>query len=261
MRLFPIFLFGLYSSQSVAVSEYCQDYDQLSEQMKPFNETLVQIDCCKLSDGQWELIAWLFSRVGSHINVTEIVRESDPNQHGSYINHFMKDLYDYTGLKYVNVRVEYSSEVEGVDKMNPHPTNPYIWHSEFEINENDTTHSLEDDKEYLRSKLLKQNRQREDEPEFGNVVLASDIKIIDHFTNGLTRNPFKSRRTHYVLIIYSEFDGGTQSWDKIVSRILAKLWKGHSVLNVILLSTCTPKYVSFELIEEFSTELICISFE
>lgn len=247
MRLFIILLFGFIFSQSVRAIDYGQDNMQLSKGMKYFNESTVQSDCSNLSNGQWHMIAWFFSRVGSYINVTEIVRESELNRHKSYIGRFIKDLYHYTGLKYHNHRVKYRDIDESIDKMNPHPTNPYIWHTEFEMSENYTGKGLEVDKQYIRSKLLKQNRQREDEPEFGSVVLVTDIKIIDHFANGPTRYPFESRRTHYVIIIHEEYDKGVVNWESIVSKVLAKLWRGHSILNVIILSTCTHQFVSFEL--------------
>lgn len=220
--------------------------EQPTEQWNQFNLTF-RSSCYELSKSQWDMINWFYSRIGSYINVTEIVRdsESESNRLDSYISHFVEDLYHHTGLSYHNQRVEYGYDDERIDEMNPHPTNPFIWHTDEDKRENYTSHDIKENKRYLRSKLFKQNRQREDEPEFGSVVLASDIRIIDHFLNGPTRYPFDSRRSHYVIIIYEEFYGGTYRWENLVSRILSKLWKGHSILNVLFFSTCSRKYVSF----------------
>lgn len=216
------------------------------EPWKPFNLT-ARSHCYELSKSQWNMINWFFSRIGSYINVTEIVRDSETesNRLDNYVSHFVQDLYHHTGLSYHNQRVEYGYDDEGIDAMNPFPINPFIWHTDEDEPVNYTSHGIKGNKRKFRSKLFKQHRQREDEPEFGSVVLASDIRIIDHFLNGPTRYPFDSRRSHYVIIIYGEFIGGAYRWENLISRILAKLWKSHSILNVLFFSTCSGEYVSF----------------
>lgn len=222
-------------------SEYCQVDTQLAELWETNHNS--RNSCCEVSTSQWGLIGWYFARVGSSINVTEIIRESDYRRHqnnNNFIAYFLKDLYKYTGIEYITERIVYSFGDEIVDRMVKVNINPYIWTTD-ENKRFNYTDDIEENKRYIRSKLIKQHRQREDEPEFGKVIISSDIRIIDNYLNGQKRALFDSKRSIYVIIIYEQSD---VSWDLMVSQILAKLWKIHGILNAIVLVTCQQIYAS-----------------
>lgn len=229
-------------------SEYCQVDTQLAGLWE--NNHNFRNSCCEMSTGQWGLIGWYFARIGSYINVTEIVRESDFRRHknnNNYIADFLKDLYKYTGIDYITERIVYSFDDEVADEMVKININPYIWKTDENKRVN-YTDDIEENKKYIRSKLIKQHRQREDEPEFGKVILASDIKIIDHYLNSPNRPLFDSKRSHYVILIYEQ---STVNMELTISKILAKLWKVHGILNAIVLATCQPKYASVDFALKF----------
>lgn len=95
---------------------------------------------------------------------------------------------------------------------------------------------------HFKNRLSKRNCVREDEPRFGSVILASDVEIIDDYLNGITRYPFESKQSHYVILIYGSFN--VDSWHHWSSSILTKLWKKYGILDVILLASCNPGRVS-----------------
>lgn len=193
--------------------------------------------CCEITAEQWEFISWYFIRVGSHIDVTEIVREKD--LYTSYSNPLLTDLYDYTGLKARNYRVDYSF----VEEIKNSKTLKKIheWHPELSKYGN-TTYYMKDNIFDFRNHILKRNWNREDEPSKGSIVLASEIDIIDHYLNQVTRQPFVAKRAHFLIIIYREIND-KKAWDKYASSILTKLWKVHGILNAIIFSTCHSENV------------------
>lgn len=246
MRVSAIFLlFGAFVIFKSTNSYYCDVGQHVVEQWEQLklNVTYNRAICCEVSDEQWGLIAWYFLRVGSHLNVTEIVREVDFDKQTLYMNHFVKDLNRHTALEYYTHRVLYNMEDEQADKEDAFNDNTYQWHPEY--SKRNRTYYVEEDKLNVRGQILKKNWYREDDPTSGSVVLATTIELIDHFLNDRkSKHPFHSKRAHYVILIYKQPHIDDNDWDQLASNILAKLWKVHGILNVIILAACRPNSVS-----------------
>lgn len=196
--------------------------------------------CCGLSVEQMNLIAWFFVRVSSYIEVTEVVPEEISAQRSKFTSYFLKDLFQHTGLEYFTYRVDYSHRDQLKDEDEPY-AQTYKWHAELLKGVN-RTHFVEDT-ESTFEKMAPGNGVREDDPDFGSVVLSEHIETLDAYLNGETRHPFKAKRAHYVLIVYRAMESRT--WDKWASSVLSKLWTHHGILNAIIISTCKEKNVSY----------------
>lgn len=224
---------------------YCNVEEDVAEQWEQLNLFYNRTICCGVSEKQWELIAWYFLRVGSHLNVTEIVREVDFYKQTLYMSHFVKDLYLHIGLEYITHRICYRKRDEQTDKEETsfdHRT--YEWHPELSKHGN-RTYYIEEDKLSIRAQILKKNWRREDEPDSGSIVLAKTIEIVDNFlSDRKSKHPFQSKRAYYVILIYREPLIKEDEWDRMASSILAKLWKVHGILNAIILATCRQNNVS-----------------
>ncbi|XP_031622960.1 uncharacterized protein LOC116340548 [Contarinia nasturtii] len=212
--------------------DYCFIENELSEQWAQPNNTYDK-SCCELSEKQWEIISWYFLRVGSYINVTQIQRHNKT----LYMNHFLRELYRYTGLEYYTHVVHFTGEK--VAEENLYEDNSYQWHAESKLR--NSTYYIEENELNIREQIRKQNRIREDEPSSGSVVLAADFEIIDQFLNGIIRIPFTSKRAHYVILVYKEL--AHDNWDKWASSILTKMWKVYGILNAIVLASCKPNNI------------------
>ncbi|XP_055326068.1 uncharacterized protein LOC129579908 [Sitodiplosis mosellana] len=159
------------------------------------------------------------------------------------MSHFVKDLHLHTGLEYYTHQIRYNVQDKQTDKKDIFNDNTYQWHPELSKHGN-STYYVEEDKLNIRAQILKKNWNREDEPASGSVVLATNIKIIDHFlSDKKSKHPFQSKRTYYVILIYREPLIEDDNWDRLASRILAKLWKVHGILNAIVLATCRQNSV------------------
>lgn len=213
---------------------YCSDNNELDDKWEQLHT-----NCCELSAQHWKLISWYFQRVGSYLNITEIVREDSYHKPTLYMSDFLKDLFRYTELEYYTNRVCYCNEDEEEDEDEPY-NNTLLWHAEFSKTEN-STYYVQDHKMNVRSPIFKKYWNREDEPTSGAVVLADRIETLDHFVNGETRLPFISKRSFYVIIIYRK---SGKDWDKYASSILSKLWKLHGILNAIIIASCKRDNVS-----------------
>lgn len=211
---------------------YCSENKKLDQKWEQLHG-----NCCELSAEHWKLISWYFQRVGSYLNITEIVREHDYKQSALYMSYFLKDLFRHTELEYYTNRVCYYNDDELDDTGEPY-NNTFTWHAEFS---NTTPYYVEEDKLNVRSQIFKKYWHREDEPTSGAVVLADEIETLDHFVNGETRRPFISKRSFYIIIIYREIG---EDWDKYASSILSKLWKLHGILNAIIIGSCKKNNVS-----------------
>lgn len=240
MRISVFLLLILFLIDYIKATDYCLE-KLLAEQWKQLNSSYIrnQTTCCEVSSGQWEFMTWYFLRVGSFINVTEIVRASDPVRKTLYMSHFVKDLYSYTGLEYHTHHIDYKYEDEVKDEQLKPYTKSYTWHAELSGHGN-TSDLIKMGKLDIRSQILKKNWYREDEPDVGSIVLASNLEVVDHYLNGERREPFRSTRTHYVIYIYKRIN---VDWDLLASSILSKLWKKYRILNVILMASCQQKQV------------------
>lgn len=201
-------------------------------------DSLNRSPCCEVSDEQWKLIEWYFAGINSHIDITEIVNK---NRQSSFTNQFLEDLHEHTGLELRNYRVNYSYVEENHD-INLHIENFFKWHPE-ELKNINSTYFVTDETLEIRHHIRKKNWFREDKPNKGVVVLATNANIIDKYLNHVARQPFIVKRAYYIMIVYREsyHDG---HWDRHASNILAKLWKVHGILNAILFSTCKNSHVS-----------------
>lgn len=259
MRVSVIFLiFCAFLAFESSAIDYCKVSHDVAVQWENLNNISYSMNCCEVSEKQWQFIAWYFWRVGSHLNVTEISREIEFHKLSLYMDFFVRDLYRYTALEYYTHRILYNVQDELADKQDDvfdHHT--YEWHPELSKHGN-RTYYIEEDKMNIRSHILKRNWQREDEPDSGSVVLASNIEIIDHYLSGKkAKHPFTSKRSHYVILIYKEIH---HEWDRIASSILAKLWKVHGILNAIVISSCQKKDVSSSNSIEKHSKLIWFDF-
>lgn len=216
-------------------TNYCENIEELSEKWTHYNCSDRQLNCCEITDSQWNLIVWYFLRVSSNVNVTQIVHESESCHNERYVNHFISDLYKYTGLEYFLQRIIYRKP-EYLDEENEIKVNTiYKWNGTEPA-------GYPGNEFYFRNKFSKRNRVREDEPRYGSVILASDIQVIDDYLNGMTRYPFDSKQSHYIIFIYGGFD--IDKWDDLASSIMTKLWKQHGILDAIILASCNPMRVS-----------------
>lgn len=225
--------------------EYCEIHDHLVGHLGKFKGTNISDLCCQVSHDQWAFLGWYFLRVGSHINVTEVVRESNCSRHknhNDYITYFLKDLYKYTGLNVISHCFEYDEEITSKQFTKMHNMNPYIWKPN-EHNRINYTTDIEDNKTYIRSKIIRRHRQREDEPEYGNIIFTSDLKMLENYLDG--PYPFISKRSVCVIVLHGPQKFG-MDFEKVVSRILAKLWHFHGVLNGLLMTTCAHQFVCVE---------------
>lgn len=209
---------------------------------------------CEVGAEQWKLIAWYFKRV-SYIEVTHIIRKEQKYRRASrFASYVVKNLYDYTHIEYQTFTLDYSYQDDGI----PH-LQIYEWHTDQTSDTlllNGTKHNIpwiEDTILTIKNRITAKNRVREDEPDFGSIVLAENIQIMDHYLNGINRHPFKAKRAHYVLLVYKQVDRLT--WDNWASSVMAKLWKHHGILNAIVLSSCSRNNVS-----EFSLYFFLFSF-
>lgn len=107
------------------VAYYFHVDENITEQWKRLNKINFSTNCCEVSDKQWELIKWYFLRVGSFVSVTEIVREISFSKQTHYMNHFVEDLYRYTGLKYYTHQIMYSISEEQANKEDIFDDNTY----------------------------------------------------------------------------------------------------------------------------------------
>lgn len=251
MRLSAILLyFGAVFISNGNCLDRCNILQSIVDQWKNVNKTVDPNSCCGLSESQWELIKWYFLRVGSHLNVTEIVRDVDFFQPRCFMSYFLNDLYDHTGMEYYTSRIRYRVQDEQLDEQDTFNDTTYQWHAELS-KYGYSNYFIEEDKLNIRAQILKKSWNREDDPSIGSIVLASDIEIIDHYLNGKqTKEPFHSKRAYYIILLYQRFENNAY-WDRLASRILAKLWKVYGIMNAIVMGSCKKDNVS-------SSELIFV---
>lgn len=241
MKPFVIAILILSSILRLQAANYCENIIELPEKWTQDNCS-VQQKCCEITDSQWSFIVWYFLRVSSNINVTQIVRESETSCHNErYVNHFISDLYKYTGLEYFLKRIIFGKSDEILDEKQKIWVNTlYEWHGKAD--EKPGNKSYPGNKFYFRNKYSTWNRVREDEPRYGNVILVSDVQLMDDYLDGITRYPFDSKQSHFVIFIYGGFD--INQWDDFSSSIMTKLWKKYGILDAIILAACNPIRVS-----------------
>lgn len=237
MRSFVIVILSSILICQLEAANYCEHINDLPKKWTTHNHT-TQNSCCELTDSQWNLMVWFFLRVSSNLNVTQIVNETESCFYERYVNHILSDLYKYTALEYYVERLTYRKRDQILDKNQEIEVNrTYKWHAKREIHPT----GFAGNKFHFRNKLSKKNCIREDEPRYGSVILASNLRIIDDFLNGFTRNPFESKQSHYIILIYGSSDIG--HWDDLASSIMTKLWKKHGILDAIILASCFPTRV------------------
>lgn len=243
MKSFIIAVFISTLVLQLHTANYCEIIEDLPNKWTVYSRNRShQHSCCELSEGQWNLIVWYFLRVSSNVNVTQIVNESEPCVYERYVNHLLNDLNTYVVLEYYMHRLIYRKRDQILDKKHELKVNStYKWH----VRQEDTYSTGDDGKKFhFRNKLSKQNCIREDEPRYGSVVLASNFEIVDNFLNGVTRYPFLSKQSHYIILIYGSISA--DRWEEYSSSIMTKLWKKHGILDAIILSSCDPQTVNFQ---------------
>lgn len=75
---------------------------------------------------------------------------------------------------------------------------------------------------------------RNDEPQTGTLVVVTNITVIDDYLVGTGRSPFRTPRSHYILILRYIFKG----WKEHVDRVLRKLWHVYGIVNVLVIAPC-----------------------
>lgn len=235
MKISLAFLLGAVFLYGVKSFHYCDVERDININWKRIKDFKY---CCDVSDDQWKLIAWYFERVGNFMDVTEIIL--DDGYGSNFIPEFMVDLYAHTNMKMRGFKIKYNKatmieDVPGLyDKT-------YRWHPDAYKNDSSIRSTIEK-KLKIRSQISTGSSTREDEPVKGVVVLATDIRKVDWFLNQETRQPFRYKSGHYIIIIYKKTN--EMEWDTQASRVLTKLWKKHGIINVIILSTCLGQRVS-----------------
>lgn len=204
---------------------------------------------CELSDDQWNLIAWYFERV-SYLEVTQIVTSEHYHRRASrFCDYAIKKLAELTNIEYQTFIVDYNFKDDDI----PPQSNTYTWHEErFEPRHTIMTGNvsrqpyrtpwIQDTIETAKERFKTAYRVREDEPDFGSVVIADNVEVFDHYLNGDARHPFYGKRAHYALIVHKPINDTT--WHGYASSVMAKMWKVHGILNAIILSSCNKENVS-----------------
>lgn len=204
---------------------------------------------CELSDDQWNLIAWYFERV-SYLEVTQIVTSDHYHRRASrFCDYAIKKLAELTNIEYQTFIVDYNFKDDDI----PPQSNTYTWHEErFEPRHTIMTGNvsrqpyrtpwIQDTIETAKERFKTAYRVREDEPDFGSVVIAESVEVFDHYLNGDARHPFYGKRAHYALIVHKPINDTT--WHDYASSVMAKMWKVHGILNAIILSSCNKENVS-----------------
>lgn len=215
-------------------------------QLKPFRST-VRSPCCDISDDQWKLIAWYFARVSSFIEITEVIPERQTKIHASRIasifsKYFAQELYEKTGFDSYTKRVDYAQRDEALDKTD-HLHRAYRWHAELSKNSINNTHVINIEAKLPAYRKVSSTVSREDEPDFGSVVLASSILTLNNYLKGESRRPFLNKRANYILIVYKQ-PTAIENWDKLAAAVLSRIWMYHGILNAIVLSACMKDKVS-----------------
>lgn len=202
---------------------------------------------CELSEKQWNLIAWYFERV-SYLEVTQIVASDQYNRRASrFCDYAIKRLAELTNIEYQTFLVDYNFKDEDI------PPQPYTWHNErpeprHKIPKTNNSRQpnksawIQDTNETAKERFKTAYRVREDEPEFGSLVIAESVQIFDYYVNGDARHPFDGKRAHYVLLVHKPIDEKT--WNDYASNVMAKIWKVYGILNAIILSSCNQENVS-----------------
>lgn len=238
MKLFVVAIFILTLIFQLQARNYCENIEDLPKKWTQRNYSQ-HLSCCEMTYSQWNLIVWYFLRVSSNVNVTQIVRENESCRYEHYINHFLNDLYNYTHLEYYMRRIVYRKRDQILDKKGEIQVNTtYQWHAIMEPHLAQHGGNEFD----FQNKLSKQSCVREDEPRFGSVILASDAQIIDDYLNGPIRYPFESKQSHYIILIYGNFN--RDIWHDLSSSIMTKLWKKFGILDAFILASCNPGRVS-----------------
>lgn len=209
---------------------YCALDQSIYKEFRRVNFTKPRY-CCEPSARQWDLIAWYFRRVSSYINVTEIKWANEQEQQTLYASHFISDLYSNIHLEHYSNEVVYRFQHDH-QKIE---SDTYMWN--LEPNQN-ITDIIADDIYELKRLLPK---VRDEAPDIGSIVIASDIEIIYHHLNSASPPPFNSRRAHYVIFIYREIG---KNWHRLSSAVLSKLWHDHGIMNAIILASCSETQVN-----------------
>lgn len=205
---------------------------------------------CKLTDAQWKIIAWYFERA-PYIELTEIIENNAINLNKN--NHFINEVLNELLLR-IGKRVKIQTVDLLTDEGNVTNTQTYGWHGVRFDTISNATNSTDNEIEIIRERdteiniqkrmLMSPNRTREDSPMFGSLIIAENIRLIDDYLIGQPRRPFKYTRANFIIIIYNNSDANTV-WDVNAARILTRLWKIYSVLNVIIISACKSNDVNW----------------
>lgn len=210
--------------------------------------------CCDISDKQWDLIAWYFNRVSSFIVITEVIPEKLTLKHTDRVasifsKYFAQELYDKTGFDSYSQRVDYAVDDQRRD-LHGHTKRAYRWHAELSKNSVNNTHVINVDAQLPRYRQTSATQSREDEPDFGAVVLASSILTLNNFIKGASRKPFLNKRANYILIVFRE-PTAIENWDKLSAAVLSRIWMYHGILNAIVMNACMPDVVKTKKIRHF----------
>lgn len=221
--------------------DYCA-YRSIPQKWQQFQ---VNKRCCGLSDEQWRLIAWYFARVRSFIEITEVIPERIIIKHrttSTFSKYFAQELYDKTGFDSFSRRVDYYQKVE-VQDIHGHYKRAYRWHAELSKNSKNNTHVINVDAKLPAYRKVSATQTREEEPDFGSVVLASSILTLNNYLKGETRKPFLNKRALYILIVFRE-PTAIENWDKLAAAVLSRIWMYHGILNAIVLNACMQDQVN-----------------
>lgn len=220
---------------------HCSDYCSYMKIPPKWQQRKKSVLCCDISNSQWKLISWYFARVSSFIEISELIPERQTVLHphlaaSTFSKYFAMGLYNQTGFDSYTQRVDYAQRDETKDKQ-AHFQRAYKWHAELSNKSKNNTHVLYIDAELPAYRKISSKAFREDEPDYGAVVIASSILTLNNYLKGDSRKPFLNKRANYVLIVYRE-PTRIENWDKLAAAVLAKMWMYHGILNAILLSTC-----------------------
>lgn len=199
---------------------------------------------CFLSEKQWKLMGWYFIRV-TYIEVTSIVHSNKINSDASKLREYLvKRLYNHTNVVYQTFTIDQDYKPDNNEHSHEYAS-PISELSYL----NYSAPWFQDDETTKNNRINLPSHTREDEPDFGAIVLAENVDLIDSYLNGLLRHPFTGKRSHYLLLIYK--DVHHSDWRRRAGNIIAKLWKVYGILNALIISTCQRDNVIYYVLVYF----------
>lgn len=219
---------------------------------------------CLVTDAQWNLITWYFDRA-PFIELTEIVDTANDENRSRYAddlaNHMSMRMTKLLKTQTVNLSANEGYVTE---------TQLYGWRgARFEHRFN-ASKTLEDNLyveretvltiENRTSKMPEMNRARIDVPIFGSLVVVDSTHLLDDYLFGYPRQPFNHPRASFIILVFG--DESDAIWEMNASKLMARLWKMYSILDVIIISTCKAEEVlintTIMFVFSFSNSVLCL---